>query len=172
MDTLNGERQKIRLLACHTCRVIDELPFYEGPPEGDVLLENLTRRHHEHVGNLYVMDLSHWRQNKKEVSQQIAQKYLDSNGHTGFIPAAYHARATFHEDAMKCFNSHGRPKGYCIDWCDRSKLLGNDILDDEDKSLARSEGVKLGRNAMYLCYFCPVSSTVRTESYKKKGLYE
>jgi hypothetical protein len=93
-----------------------------------------------------------WENNKDKILANLQQRW------TGFHPEFYATKDTFQEDAMKCYNRHGRPKGAdCIDFCDDSKRL------------TPSDWPK---NHVYLCHFCPVASSVTTAIRLSKGMYD
>jgi hypothetical protein len=71
----------LRLLFCHECQSVDEIPPFIGRPEDDVALErliydlhtnNLTGAHH---GLLYTVPVSAWvnEKAKREIIKQIRQ---------------------------------------------------------------------------------------------------
>lgn len=68
------------------------------------------------------------------------------------------SRDNYKEDAMGCFNLHGRPKGGCIDWCQDNRAIGVTVG-------------KAKEDKQYLCFFCPVASHVATVMRMEAGLY-
>lgn len=156
----------MRLLQDITARKVYELPDYEGPVEGDVLLEQLLERPDlkfedgtDHVGNLMVIPDSLWERNRQRILAEIWRDFPDMGDDD--IVKAY--RNTYIEDANKCFNRHNRPKMGCIDFHDDSKRIGSPT---KNRALAKLKPI-------YLCDFCPVASGyVATEIRYKKGLYD
>lgn len=165
----------MRLLRCFTCRTIEELP---DPPSNvdpnniqpgqDPLLDDLLARHKNNQacqgrnGQMFTVDEADWRNEDKR------NEILDRMGveTTGLPGEFYELKATFHEDALKCFSKHNRPQGYCIDWKADSKSLGR----------ATAEGKawqKQNPNAptVHLCDFCPVATTVMVAQRKSAGAY-
>lgn len=173
----------MRLFVCLDCRSIEELPDYEGPmvwneeykidvPAQDDLLEHLIEPHRQkqHSGHLIHIEDKDWRD--KEARDQIIQQIKAGAGGEGLGSEAYAVKDTFQEEALKCFSRHNRPQDGCIDYKDRSKRLGNSILTDEEKSVARREGLKQ-MQARYLCEFCPVHSNyVQKKQFEKGGMYK
>ena len=182
----------MRLLICKNCRTIEQLPDYEGPlelalvpspdgnlierqvpPEGaDIHLDYIAEPHRrqEHEGNLVHVSDDQWANKKvrEDIIHQIREAM--SGGTTGLDPEAYALKDTFQEDAMKCFNAHRRPQDGCIDWHDRSKKIGNTLLDWSERKLLKKAGIK--PKQQYLCDWCPVASHVQTKKFEKKGLYD
>ena len=58
----------------------------------------------------------------------------------------YTERDQVKEDAMECFNRHGRPTDSCIDVFDESKILGG--RRESNRRMPMISG-------MYLCHACP-----------------
>lgn len=157
---------KLRLLICHDCTSIEELPDYHGDPRDDHLLEHLVQAHRfpngeEHIGALADVERDQWEnpEIRKAIIERIGQYRKPGEG--GGVGAEFYAtKDTFREDAIKCFNQHGRPKGGCIDYKDDRKRLGNPT----------KEGWQQGAK-IYLCDFCPVKTYVTTEIRHKRGAY-
>lgn len=165
----------MRLLLCHDCKSLEEVPDFDGPVEQDTLLQILVDRHkyapgYPHHGQLLQIKQEDW--NNAQYRDAIVKEIRNGAGHTGLDPEAYAARNTFREDALKCYDRHSRPKDGCIDWKDLSKRLGNSILSDEEKKTARDHGLR-SRGVVYLCDFCPVRANyVDPKKYDKAGLYD
>lgn len=164
----------MRLLLCHDCKTLEEVPDFDGPPELDVLLQDLTERHRfdgrePHRGQLMRIKPEDW-ENRKTREAIIAEVW-NKAGYTGMEPEFYATKNTFQEDAAKCFNKHNRPQDGCIDYCIPSKKLGNSTLTREEQKISKDAGFK-PRGAVYLCYFCPVQANyVQKKSFEKRGLY-
>lgn len=194
----------MRLLICLDCKTIEPLPNYDGPleralvpaPDGtlqpaevppmgaDTVLDHLSSPHarREHRGNLVTVEDEEWDDNSKrvEIIKQIEAGL--NEGVAGLGADAYALKDTLTEDAVKCFNRHGRPEK-CIDWHTRSKLLGNSLLSDDEKKAAKeasravaalakkSPRGRQGPTKRYLCDFCPVATKVQQAMFDKKGLY-
>ena len=163
----------VRLLVCLDCKTLEEVPDYQGPPEGDVLLEMVASRHEgprpvegskvtdrlphdhgqRHIGNMMVIDPKDWADEtkRKEILRQAGKEV------TGLDQDFYDTRNTFIEDAGKCFNAHQRPKDFCIDWHNESKRLSDPMKNPQAPKV-------------YLCDFCVVSSRVNTKK-AESGLW-
>jgi hypothetical protein len=149
-----------RLLICRECKTIDLLPTqWETDDPRDPLLDTVVRRHVQKHGDtredcaalLSIKD-EDWEGHKDEILANLRERW------TGFHPEFYATKDTFVEDAGKCYNQHGRPKGAdCIDFCDDSKRL-------------TPSDWQTGH--VYLCHFCVVSSAVTTAIRMKKGMYD
>lgn len=153
---------KIRLLVCHDCRSIEELPDFKGNPRDDHLLEHLSSKHRfpngeEHVGALCDVEKDQWENDA--VRQEIVAHIGKPSDHTGLEPEYYATKNTFQADALACYSQHNRPKQGCIDWKDDRKRLGNPSQDPRAPKV-------------YLCDFCPVKTYVVTEQRHRAGLYK
>lgn len=166
---------KIRLLHCLTCNSIEELPWYEGPPEHDDLLEISVQRHRfpsgdPHAGNLFDVEIRLWALEniRKEIIGQI--RGGGSKGLNEFDEKFYDTRSTFYEDAMACYASHMRPKGQCPDYMSDKKDLIPDTK-SERREAGLAEPSKAPGPRVKLCQFCPVHTYNITQSRKQRGLY-
>jgi hypothetical protein len=165
---------KIRILYCWNCRSIEELPDYEGDPQYDDLLELLIEKHETagvpHQGSLFKIGVKLWSQEKyrTEIISQMREKV--GGGLANLDPDYYTTKATFYEDAMKCYSLHLRPVDSCYDWKnERKRLLPKTAELRKDAGLvspSQSQGTKV-----YLCDFCPVKSVVMTKQRKAAGMY-
>lgn len=185
----------MRLLICMDCKTIEEIPDYDGPletarvpsPDGtlmeaqvppvgaDHLLDHISYPHRkqEHRGQLVQVEEEKWRDHvvRNAILKELQEQLKGS--HTGLDPEAYAIKNTFQQDALKCFAKHNRPKDGCIDWEDKSKILGNSLLTEEEKDAAREHHL-LNRGSgsrRYLCHFCPVASQVKSKMFDKSGMY-
>lgn len=183
----------MRLLICKQCRSIEQLPDYDGPlekalvpspdgnliermvpPDGaDIHLDYLSEPHRrqEHEGNLVHVPDEQWA--IEEVRAGIVEQIRNAmaGGTTGLDPEAYALKDTFQEEALKCFDAHRRPQDGCIDWHDRSKRIGNSLLDWSERKLMKKQGISTKKQ--FLCDFCPVASNyVQKKKFEKKGLYD
>ena len=168
-----GTGEVIRLLHCQTCKSIEELPDFDGPAEYDHLLEISVQRHRfpngdPHTGNLFRADVGHW--GNDEVRRKIIEQIKGgSRGLAEFDANYYDTRSTFYEDAMKCYQSHLRPKGACPDWMSDSKILLPDTKADR-----KAEGLASPSQApgpkVKLCQFCVVQRYMARKEQEKRGL--
>lgn len=154
-----------RLLLCHTCKTIDELPDYSGPSEHDVLLDHAVEAHRfpngeEHIGKLATVPTADWENTTKRRAIEAEIKAA-VQGNTGFPSEYYATRNTYQADALKCYSEHHRPKEGCIDYCDADKRLGNP-----------TRAGWQGGPRVFLCQFCPVETWVKTQVRHQKGAYK
>jgi len=190
-ELLNPPKPQIRLLVCRMCESVDEVPDYEGPVEGDTLLERVVAKHQQDCGTANVggeqaevasqqdrflvkIDREDW--NNERVKKEILNR-LSMSG-TGFEEKVYDVKNTWKADAMSCYSSHRRPQDGCIDYKDDSKRVGNGFLTEEEESLKKSSGLFTGmtrrrqQQTVFLCDFCPVKSGVQEKVFTKRGLYD
>lgn len=175
-NTPKPDEPQIRLLYCQTCGSIEELPDFDGPPQYDDLLKISVERHRfpsgdEHIGSLMKVDLRIWAQYeaRKAIIEQI--KGGLSKGLGEIDESYYETRSTFHEDAMKCYAQHLRPKGQCPDYMSDSKVLLPDTKSDR-RELGLTPLDKTGGPKTKLCQFCPVHTYNVTKYREKQGAYK
>lgn len=161
---LDDSGPKMRLLVCKDCRSIEELPDYAGNPRDDVLLEDTVSRHMyegiTHEVALIKVPVKWW--NDKNIQSKLI-KQISQGGSKGLEEIEggedyYGTRDTYREDALKCFQRHGRPKEGCIDYQNHDKRIGNPT----------SEGWKTGPR-VYACNFCPVQTWVDKKKREEQG---
>lgn len=163
--------ENIRLLMCLDCKTLEVLPDYphNGRPDLDFLLISLVEKHkgptrqnrniphgQEHLGNV-IRDIKkrHWE--SPDFRKQLESQIREATGHTGFESEFYAAKATFIEDAGKCFRDHNNPTA-CMDYRSNSKLLSPGTK-KERKKLGLPTEVD-PRLDVYLCDFCPYHQRV------------
>lgn len=154
----------VRLLICHSCRTIEELPDYQGPAEYDVILDHAVEAHRfadgrEHLGKLAAVDETAWRDPGRR--NAILDKIREATKSTGLPGEFYATKNTYQEDALRCYGRHHRPKEGCIDYCDSDKRIGNPT----------KAGWQAGPR-VFICQFCPVETWVQTQVRHQKGLYK
>lgn len=164
---------KIRLLYCYNCKTIEELPDFEGRPEDDTLLEILVERHQSagvpHTGFLSKIGLKTYTAHREEIVKNLRTKV--GGGLADIDPDYYTTKATFYDDAMKCYNAHLRPAAGCQDWKDSTKRL-IPKTHAERKELNLPSPSQTASTQVYLCDFCPVKTHVMTKQRKAAGLYD
>lgn len=153
-------KEHIRLLLCHDCKTLEELPDFDGPVEYDTLLVTLTDRHQfpngePHVGRLIRVEKRAWDLPplKDAILQQIRE---GSKGLAEFDTSYYDVRNTFQEDAMTCYAQHNRPKEGCTDFNAPSKRLQPNTKADRKEAGLTTDAQSLP--VIHLCSFCPVRS--------------
>jgi hypothetical protein len=170
--------EQIRLLSCLQCKTLEELPDYEGHPDGDVLLADTIERHHtdratgtKHIGNLIKIPKAAWdvKSEREQILDQIREAL--NGGETGLGRSFYALKNNYQDDAMKCFKQHSR-NPQCGDYMSKSKQLGaaedvKEAWSDAGKKRPKDFGPK-----QFLCQFCPVHSMAVSALREKKGLYK
>lgn len=155
---------KVRLLVCRDCTTVEDLPWYEGPPEGDEMLTYLASKHvypngERHFGHLMDIEKKCW-----EIPSARKQILSELGVTTGLGAETYAHIETFKEDAAKCFKAHRRSIP-CIDWHSDKKRIQNPT----------KTGWKNWRPnpmSVYLCDYCVCASHVMTEKQKAAGAYD
>lgn len=152
---------RIRVLYCHQCQTLDEMPDYKGPSKYDEALQAVIDQRHteesglKHVGQLFDVPVAAWKDRtlRKNIIKQFKQG--GSKGLAEVDPEFYNSRMIFEEDALKCFKEHLRPQTGCPDYRSKNKLLTPDTkAERKDAGLsARPTGHRIA-----ICDFCPVSS--------------
>lgn len=168
------EQPHVRLLICLTCKALDEIPDYQGPPEYDRDLEYVASKHRtpsgeEHVGNLVRIPLSVWErtETRDEVVRQIKDGLKGEAAGLGLD--FYNLRSTLNEDALSCFAKHGR-NPLCSDYKSDKMLLtpGDDVKELWKDVTGRKRPKNLGPKR-HLCDHCPVASMVASAMRDKAG---
>lgn len=159
------EQAKIRLLRCDTCKTIEELPDFDGPPDYDVHLNYLLSQHrtpegHPHVGRLIDVEKRAW--DMPNLRQALTEQIMEgmSSGLDVFGTNHYAVKDTFKEDAMLCFRQHNRPKEGCPDFNSASKRLMPDTRAERKEAGLPVEGMPV----IHLCSFCPVRTYYERKS--------
>jgi hypothetical protein len=148
-----------RLLICKSCKVMYKMRPYDGPPEYDMELIELINRHlgqaadprpESHLSVIFRTDEDTAEKLDMEtaVKQELMKNEIDIREY----------RDDLKVEALRCFNNHNRPK-FCEDY------------ESEGKTIGRKIGVPKSKR-QYLCYYCPVHSSVVHVVRKKKGMYD
>jgi hypothetical protein len=172
---VKDEGPKIRLLYCYNCDTIEELPDFEGRPEDDHLLEIMIEKHESagvpHNGFLSKIGVKLYAQEKfrKEIIKNLRTRV--GGGLADIDPDYYTTKATFYDDAMKCFSAHLRPTGSCSDYKAANKKLVPKTQAERKEVGLPMPGQENSTN-VFLCDFCPVKTHVVTQMRKKSGMYE
>lgn len=166
---------QIRLMLCRVCKVIEELPDFEGNPDDDTLLQIMIEKHTDsmgtpHVGNLFKVPVRHWA--RGEVKQEIVKQIMQgiSGGIDEVEKGFYDTRSTFFDDAMSCFREHLRPKGRCPDWKhDSKKLVPKTAAERKEAGLQAPNKAPVHT---FLCDFCPAKAFMLTKAREQAGQYK
>ena len=153
-----------RLLICNVCKTVDPLSDYprEASPTEDHALNDVIYEHLNTRGRnpspdahgallVFIEDAELALIDPKRLQQAVMDDELET-----FLKEE---RENMKEDAMRCFNLHGRPSGGCTDWCSKSRAI------------VRTTGIE-PKDQTYLCFYCPVASHVATEMHYQAGLYK
>jgi len=173
---IKDDGPKIRLLYCYNCKTIEELPDFEGHPDDDVTLQVLIEKHEsagiQHTGFLSKIGVKLY--SRPEVRKQVIENLRNrvGGGLADIDPDYYTTKATFYDDAMKCFNLHLRPVEGCYDYKADSKRLVPKGTDSMRKELGLESAAKSGSTRVFLCDFCPAKTYVVEKNRKAMGLYE
>jgi hypothetical protein len=164
---------RLRLLICHDCESIEELPFYEGPPDRDDTLAYRVSFHQfpngeEHLGVLATVPADHWE--KASHRHEIVEKIATASGRPGTASGLgadfYDVKNNFAQDAMACWKKHNRTND-CDEWRGDHKRLYPDTKGDR-KELGLNPK---GRPNTFLCDFCPVTSVYAQKRNDLRGDY-
>jgi hypothetical protein len=167
---------RIRLLYCYNCKTIEELPDFKGHPDDDVTLQVCIDRHESagipHNGQLSDVGVKTWenKKNREEIIKNMRTKY--GGGLSDLDPDYYTTKATFYDDAMKCYSDHLRPKGTCGDWRSKNKRLVPKNTAELRKEIGLISAEKSAGTKVFLCDFCPVKTFYATQQRKAAGLYD
>jgi hypothetical protein len=181
-EKVDEDGPEVRLLVCSTCKTIEVLDDYTGPPERadqfDTILNLATEKHKDgveripHVGQLFRVKQSAW--NNPEAQQQVRAQViarLDPNAETGLGAEAYAIRDNYREDAMSCWAEHNRNPG-CPDYKSDAKLLTPDTqMERKEAGIAKFDKHNPATQR-FLCEYCPVHSLVTQMKRERAGLYD
>lgn len=164
---------KVRLLICHMCKSIDELPDFDGPAEHDDLLQYRVSQHQFPSGKAHPLDLGVIEKKlwdspdgKRAVTERLAFSGAPGTG-LGMGESFYDVKSNFQTDALNCWKAHNRTQN-CGDYMSDSKRLLPDTKADR-----KAEGMDLrNRPSTSLCQFCPYHSVAVQRMRKAKGAYD
>lgn len=175
--------KKLGLYICFVCEEINEIPDYE-PKEADndvrigYLVETHLRRHPSTAermvtewSRLGFVPESMWR--NQEYRKKITDEILKGNGQAGFDSETYSIMDTLRDDALKCFQAHGRPvykAPGCQDFLSVSKeIKPSTSVERKAAGLPSYDETKVKRR--FLCEHCPyfsdAQSKIRVEKAKR-----
>lgn len=165
--------EKIRLLICHDCQSVQEIPDFDGPPEYDHLLSLRVSEHRfpggeEHFGILASTQKSDWENpsTREGILKKMAGQFGRPGTGVGLGIEYYNVKANYQEEAFTCWRAHNRTLD-CGDWrSDAKRLLPDTRAERKEAGLSPKD-----RPNIWLCDFCPVTTVVQEKANKKKGLY-
>jgi hypothetical protein len=159
----------IRLLWCHDCRTVDQIPDFDGPPEYDHYLEYRVQQHQFPNGEPHRGILGRCDDSEVAIQaalDQMAARISPGEGE-GLGQVLYDLRDTYKTEAMQCWKRHGRTEN-CGDYrSDRMRLYADTKADRKAERLPTSRDE---RPNAWLCDFCVVHSLVQQRQRKAKGL--
>lgn len=140
-----------RLLQCLTCNTTERMGDFKGHPDSDEELAYFLRPHRHgdgtpHMGNL-VTEVPDAALDNMAAREDLLKQMWGAR----YEVSSY--KDTLVEDALGCYSRHSRPKLGCIDYQDSSKKV---------------RGYMNGAPPVYLCSFCPVSSTLTSQVMEKR----
>lgn len=169
----------VRILVCHSCKSLEEIPDFQGPPEQDQLLTYKVAQHTpaanmpEHRANLFRVPEEQW--DKEEVRTEIIHRLTlaaaPGEG-AGLGTAMYDLKGNFADDAFKCWTQeHHRPTdpGKC-DYHGKSKALYVDTK--AERKAAGMDTSLSARPKHFLCDYCPVQSIVDQRKRDAAKMYD
>ncbi len=161
-----AKAEMIRLLICAACKSIEELPWYEGPPEHDDLKNYRLSFHRFASGNQHPFTIgdvgaADWKSPvKRQLILETITKHVDGVGEDGLGAEFYDLKANFQQDALDCWRRHGR-RTDCEDFeSDSRRLLPDTAAERRDASSRTFQLSPRNRPYTYLCQFCPVGSRI------------
>ena len=167
---MGDDLSKIRLLVCHNCKTIEELPDFQGNPRDDHVLAYLIERRHTtpegtaHIGNLFDIDEHQWR--RPEVRLEVLKEIKQMSG-KGLGDEFYEVKSTFQEDAAQCWKSKKLTRNNCDEYrSERKALVPN------TKDIRKELGLGKPPKLRYLCDFCPYTSKVMQRKRAAAGYYD
>jgi hypothetical protein len=159
----------VRLLFCHDCRSVDQVPDFDGPPEYDHYLEYRVQQHRFPNGEPHRGILGRCDNNETAIQaaiDQMASNVTAGEG-VGLGQPMYDLRDNYKTEAMQCWKKHNRTAD-CGDYRSDGKRLYADTKADR-----RAEHMPTSLNERpnaWLCDFCVVHSLVQQKQRKAKGL--
>lgn len=157
----------VRLLFCHDCLSVDQIPDFDGPPQYDYYLEYRVQQHqtngHPHRGVLGRVE------DKPSTIQaavdQMAAMVSPGEG-VGLGQPLYDLRDNYKAESMQCWKRHARTSD-CGDYrADKMRLWA------DTKADRKAEGMSVNREERpnaWLCDFCVVHSLVQQKQRQAKG---
>lgn len=165
----------VRILACHVCQTVEEIPDYNGPVEYDQLLDYKCNLHkfdsgNPHKGLLVRVPTKNWQSTDfknafiSEIENMVGAGYGD-----GVPGLQYELKNNFKQDAMACWRQHRNPDD-CGDYQAKNKALYADTkAERKDAGLDTSLSA---RPKHFLCDYCPVQSVIDQKKRAAAHMYD
>ena len=161
----------VRLVFCHTCSSVNQIPDYKGPPEYDHYLRYITDQHqtegHPHRGAMARCKDTPDMINAAIDEMENNVNEVRAGAGAGLGQAMYDLRDNNNVEAMQCWKRHSRTRD-CADYRSEPKRLWIDTKADR-----RDAGMSTRREDrpnIWLCDHCPVHSIIQQKQNQAAGL--
>lgn len=159
----------VRLLFCHDCRSVDQIPDFDGPAQYDHYLTHRVRQHQFPNGEPHRGIMGRCEDTKSAIQSAIdhmANMVQPGTG-TGLGQPLYDLRDNYKAEAMQCWKRHNRTSD-CDDYRhDKMRLWADTKAERRAEHLATN---REERPNAWLCDFCVVHSLVQQKQRQAKGL--
>lgn len=163
----------VRILICHECGTVQEIPPFDGPAEyDDALLARVAEHQSDggkrgHIKDLAVVKKEDWDSPGKRTAilAKVVAAGAPGTG-DGLGAKFYEVKANYSEEAMVCWKAHSRTLD-CGDYQSKGKRILPDTLAER-----KAEGLPGRRAAIHLCDFCPVHGVKLQAARKDRGDYD
>jgi hypothetical protein len=166
----------VRILICHVCQSIEELPDYSGPVEHDQILDYKLTPHEfpsgtPHRGLLVRVPTANWdRQEFKDAFCDQIEGMVGA-GHGDGVPGLqYDLKSNFKEDAFNCWRFEHNRTTDCGDYQSRNKALYADTK--AERKEAGMDTSLSARPKHFLCDYCPVQSLIDQKKRAAAKMYD
>lgn len=165
----------VRILVCHVCQSVEELPDFDGPVEHDQLLDYKVAPHSfpsgtPHKGLLVRVPTNSWdSQEFKDAFVDQIENMVGAGQGDGVPGLQYDLKSNFKQDAMTCWKAHKRTTD-CGDYQSKNKALYADTKADRKEA-----GLDISLSARpkhFLCDYCPVQSLIDQKKRAAAHMYD
>ena len=159
----------VRLLFCHDCQSVDQLPDYDGPVDHDYTLAHRVAQHQFPNGEAHHGIMGRAEDTPTAISaaiDQMASMVKPGEG-SGLGQPMYDLRDNYKAESMSCWKKHNRTSD-CGDYrSDKMRLWADTKADRKAEGLATNRDE---RPNAWLCDFCVVHSLVQQKQAQARGL--
>jgi hypothetical protein len=159
----------VRLLFCHDCQSVDQLPDYAGPVDHDYTLAHRVGQHQFPNGEPHRGIMGKAEDTPTSISAAIDQmaSMVKPGAGTGLGQPMYDLRDNYKAESMACWKKHNRTSD-CGDYrADKMRLWADTKADRKAEGLATN---REERPNAWLCDFCVVHSLVQQKQAQAQGL--
>lgn len=161
----------IRLVFCHTCHSVQEIPDYEGDIDHDYYLRLVTDAHQFADGRPHRGLMAKCEDDPAKINAAIdeLENTVNPGQGVGLGQQLYDLKDNYKIEAMQCWKRHNRTRD-CDDYRSDAKRLWLD-----DRAERRAEGMTLNKEErpnIWLCDHCVVHSLVQQRQRDAAGLYD